>query len=131
MSVRGNTTIYPFVNPIKHGLRYACLLHVDSISCRIGPHGFQPLCVEMLTTWKPLDREQITRRQNKQMPPLRGFILSFCALWILDYHSLCVFCVIADGLQTHLSNYMYLCRCLCVVWVSHLKKSSVTLVSHA
>lgn len=72
MSVRGNTTICPFVNPIKHGLGYACLLHVDSISCRIGPHGFQPLCVEMLTTRKPLDREQITEKAKQTNATLKG-----------------------------------------------------------
>lgn len=67
-----------------------------------------------------------SRRQNKQMPPpLRGFLLSLCALRLLDYHSLCVSCVIADGLQgRHISVIICIGVGVCVVWVSHLKKNS-------
>lgn len=64
---------------IKLCMLITCGQYWCCISCRIGSHGFQPLCVEMLTMWKPLDREQITEvcyQEDKITTPLGAF--SFC-----------------------------------------------------
>ncbi len=81
----------------------ACGQYFSCISKRMGPVGPAfPVCGNADDQKARIIRQgtnhrgMFSRRQNKQMlPPLRGFLLSLCALRLLDYHSLCVSCVIA------------------------------------
>lgn len=120
-----------------------CGQYFSCISKRMGPVGSAfPVCGNADDQKARIIRQgtnhrgMFSRRQNKQMPPpLRGFLLSLCALRLLDYHSLCVSCVIADGLQgRHIS--VIICIgvgvCVCCVGVPseeklcHSGKSCIT-----